>query len=131
MAGLSLEDGGWHFWVYYLVVTLTASNGSSLVYFMAYFAPDRDVANAMTGMCVSHLANSCDTYSSAYRQGIVGMQKTNSELVYNMLIMFIYVGLSIDSTYVHLGKKLCQGKILFFVFVRFLLHPSRGYYFAT
>ncbi len=52
MAGLSLEDAGWHFWVYYLVVTLTASNGSSLVHFMAYFAPDRDVANAMIGMCV-------------------------------------------------------------------------------
>jgi hypothetical protein len=131
MVGLSLEDGGWHFWVYYLIVTLTALNGASLVYFMAYFALDRDAANAMIGMCVSHLVDSCDMYSYAYQQGIVRMQKTNSELVYNMLIMFIYVGLNIDSTYVHLGKKLCQGRILLSVFVRFLLHSFRGYYFAT
>jgi hypothetical protein len=82
-------------------------------------------------MYVSHLEDSCDTYFYAYWQGIVGMQKTNSELVYNMLIMFIYVGLSIDSTYVHLEKKLCQGRILLFVFVKFLLHSFRGYYFAT
>jgi hypothetical protein len=82
---------GWHFWEYYLVVTLIALNGASLVHFMAYFAPDRDAANSMIGMCVSHLADSCDIYSYAYQQGIVGMQKTNSELIYNLLILFIYV----------------------------------------
>jgi hypothetical protein len=53
MTGLSLEDGGWHFWVYYIIVTLSALNGASLVRFMAYFAPTRDAANAMIGMCVS------------------------------------------------------------------------------
>jgi hypothetical protein len=53
MTGLSLQDGGWHFWVYYLIVTLSALNGASLVRFMAYFAPTRDAANAMIGMCVS------------------------------------------------------------------------------
>jgi hypothetical protein len=47
MARLSFEDGGWHFWVYYLIVTLIALNGASLVHFMSYFALDRDVANAM------------------------------------------------------------------------------------
>jgi hypothetical protein len=53
MTGLSLDAGGWHFWVYYIIVTLSALNGASLVRFMAYFAPTRDAANALIGMCVS------------------------------------------------------------------------------
>lgn len=49
LTGLSVDDGGWHFWVYLIIMNLTAINGASLVRFMAYFAPDRDVANALTG----------------------------------------------------------------------------------
>lgn len=50
MTDLSVKDGGWHFWVYYVILSLTAINGASLVRFMAYFAPDRDAANAIIGM---------------------------------------------------------------------------------
>lgn len=50
MTGLSVDDGGWHFWVYYLIMTLSTINGASLVRFMAFFAPDRDAANAIIGI---------------------------------------------------------------------------------
>jgi hypothetical protein len=49
MTGLNVESGSWHFWVFYLLMCLTAINGSSLVRFMAYFAPDRDAANSLIG----------------------------------------------------------------------------------
>ena len=50
MTGLSVKDGSWHFWVFYVIMCLTAINGSSLVRFMAYYAPDRDTANALIGI---------------------------------------------------------------------------------
>ena len=50
MTGLNVQSGGWHFWVFYLIMTLSAINGASLVRFMAYFAPDRDIANAIFGI---------------------------------------------------------------------------------
>jgi len=50
MTGLSIKDGSWHFWVFYVIMSLTAINGSSLVRFMAYFAADRDAANALIGI---------------------------------------------------------------------------------
>lgn len=50
MTGLNVNDGGWHFWVYYVIMTLSVINGASLVRFMAYFAPDRDAANAVIGI---------------------------------------------------------------------------------
>jgi ABC-type multidrug transport system ATPase subunit/ABC-type multidrug transport system permease subunit len=53
MTGLSLDAGGWHFWVYYIIVTLSALNGASLVRFMAYFAPTRDAANALIGVVIA------------------------------------------------------------------------------
>uniref|UniRef100_A0A7I4CW03 ABC transporter domain-containing protein n=1 Tax=Physcomitrium patens TaxID=3218 RepID=A0A7I4CW03_PHYPA len=53
MTDLSVKDGGWHFWVYYVILSLTAINGASLVRFMAYFAPDRDAANAIIGILVA------------------------------------------------------------------------------
>lgn len=49
MTGLSIKDGSWHFWVFYVIMILTALLGASLVRFMAYFAPDRDTANALIG----------------------------------------------------------------------------------
>lgn len=49
MTGLSIKDGSWHFWVFYVIMSLTALHGASLVRFMAYFAPDRDAANALIG----------------------------------------------------------------------------------
>lgn len=50
MTGLSIKDGSWHFWVFYVIMTLTALNGASLVRFLAYFSPDRDAANALIGI---------------------------------------------------------------------------------
>jgi len=61
MAGLSVDDGGWHFWVYYVILTLSTINGASLVRFMAYFAPDRDAANAVIGTFTAVL----DIFNSA------------------------------------------------------------------
>lgn len=50
MTGLTVKDGSWHFWVFYVIMCLTALTGSSLVRFLAYFAPDRDAANALIGI---------------------------------------------------------------------------------
>ena len=55
MTDLTVKDGGWHFWVYYIIVTLTAINGASMVRFMAFVTPDRDAANGLIGnfLCAS------------------------------------------------------------------------------
>jgi hypothetical protein len=61
MTGLNVNNGGWHFWVFYLIMLLTVINGASLVRFLAYFAPDRDAANAVIG-------NYCWTWFNVFDQ---------------------------------------------------------------
>jgi hypothetical protein len=49
LSGLSLDQGGWHFFVFYIIISLTVLNGAAMVRFMAVFAPDLVAANGMIG----------------------------------------------------------------------------------
>jgi ABC-type multidrug transport system permease subunit len=53
LSGLSLDQGGWHFWVFYVIISLTVLNGAAMVRFLAAFAPDLVAANGMIGVLVA------------------------------------------------------------------------------
>lgn len=50
MIDLFVKDGGWYFWVYYVILSLIVINGVFLVCFMVYFVFDCDVVNVIIGM---------------------------------------------------------------------------------
>ena len=53
LTGLSITNGGWHFFVYYLVIILTVLNGASMVRFFSFFAPSKEKAGMFTGISVT------------------------------------------------------------------------------
>jgi hypothetical protein len=53
LSGLSLDQGGWHFWVFYVIISLTVLNGAAMVRFLAAFAPDLVAANGMIGESIT------------------------------------------------------------------------------
>ncbi|CAM6101594.1 unnamed protein product [Calypogeia fissa] len=53
LSNLSTDQGGWHFWVFYIVISLTVLNGSATVRFLAAFSPDLVAANGMFGIMVA------------------------------------------------------------------------------
>ncbi|MCO5571123.1 hypothetical protein L7F22_024855 [Adiantum nelumboides] len=53
LTGMSLADGGWHFFVYYAVIVLTVLNGSSMVRTLSFTARDIDRAVLYIGVLVT------------------------------------------------------------------------------
>lgn len=53
LSNLSLNQGGWHFWVFYIIISLTVLNGNAMVRFLAMFAPDLVAANGLIGILVA------------------------------------------------------------------------------
>ncbi|KAH7282783.1 hypothetical protein KP509_35G047300 [Ceratopteris richardii] len=53
LTGMSVADGGWHFFVYFAVVLLTALNGSAMVRFLGFAVPNMDKAGLIIGVFVT------------------------------------------------------------------------------
>ena len=57
LTGLNITNGGWHFFVYYLVIILTVLNGASMVQFFSFFAPSKEKAGMFTGIPITCLCS--------------------------------------------------------------------------
>ncbi|KAJ7522819.1 hypothetical protein O6H91_18G028200 [Diphasiastrum complanatum] len=53
LTGLTVKEGGWHFWVFYIIVVLTVLNGAAMVRFISSIAPDLVAASSTIGLVVS------------------------------------------------------------------------------
>ncbi|KAH7447131.1 hypothetical protein KP509_01G092800 [Ceratopteris richardii] len=53
LTNMTTSDGGWHFFVYYAVIVLTALNGSSMVRFLGFSVTNLDKAGMLIGIMVT------------------------------------------------------------------------------